>query len=298
MDELQTKTADMVDAGQAALLYLSQLAISYSFSIVGALILLVIGYMVAGVAARSVYAGLGRLRGFDETLRKFFSTTVRYAVLILVGVSVLAQFGVQTASFIAALGAAGLAIGLALQGTLQNIAAGIMLLALRPFRVGEFINAGDVAGTVEEIGLFATELKSADGLFILAPNSQLWNTPVTNFSRNAIRRADITFRIGQGDDVDLALAIMADRLAKDSRVLATPEPSVFVAALGEGVIDVTMRYWTKSVDWWQTNLDFTKAIKDAFDKNGITIPFPQREIRYAGQPAPAAESASDDTKRA
>src|SRR5690606_2996252 len=139
-----------------------------------------------------VYGALGRFRGFDETLRKFFAQIVRYAILIVVGITVLAQFGVQTASIIAALGAIGLAIGLALQGTLQNIAAGIMLLALRPFRVGEYIDAGSVSGTIQEIGLFATELKTLDGLFVLAPNSELWNTPVTNYSRNPLRRNDLT----------------------------------------------------------------------------------------------------------
>src|SRR5690606_1782779 len=175
------------------------LAVTYSFSILGATLLIIGGYVLAGVVERSLYAGLGRLRGFDETLRKFFSKTARYAVLVLVGVTVLAQFGVQTASIIAALGAVGLAIGLALQGTLQNIAAGIMLLALRPFRVGEYIDAGGIAGTVQEIGLFATELTTFDGVYVLTPNSELWNRAVTNYSRNPTRRHDLAIRIGFED---------------------------------------------------------------------------------------------------
>lgn len=282
MDELQVRTAAMIDSGQAMAFQFSQMAVTYSFSILGAVILLCAGYFLAGIIERSLYAGLGRFRGFDETLRKFFSKTARYAFLILVGVTVLAQFGVQTASIIAALGAIGLAIGLALQGTLQNIAAGIMLLALRPFRVGEFIDAGNVAGTIQEIGLFATELKTPDGVYVLSPNSQLWNTPVTNYSRNTVRRCDITVGIGYDDDVEQALSILRDLMTNDERVLSNPEPAVFVAALGESAIDITMRYWANSSDWWQTKLDFTKALKAEFDKNGISIPFPQREVRYIG----------------
>lgn len=283
MDELELRTAAMLDAGQAALAQISQLAVTYSFSILGAIILLFVGYAVAGIVERSIYSALRRLRGFDETLRKFFSKTARYGVLVLVGVTVLAQFGVQTASIIAALGAVGLAIGLALQGTLQNIAAGIMLLALRPFRVGEYIDAGNVAGTIEEIGLFATELKTADGVFVLAPNSQLWNTPVTNFSRNPLRRSDITVGIGYNDDIAKALSIMQEMMAGDSRVLPSPEPSVFVAAMTDTAVNVTMRYWTSAGDLWQTQIDFTKAVKLAFDENGITIPFSPRDPLYLGR---------------
>jgi len=280
MEELQLRTAEMMGAGQAALNQAGTIAVAYSFSIVGAVVLLVAGYVVAGLAERSIYAGLGRFRGFDETLRKFFSKVARYALLVLVGVTVLAQFGVQTASIIAALGAIGLAIGLALQGTLQNIAAGIMLLALRPFRVGETIDAGNVSGTIQEIGLFATELKTGDGLYVLAPNSQLWNTPVTNYSRNSQRANNFAIRISYDDDVDEALAIMRDIVTKDERVLTEPAPAAYVEQLGESAIQLTIRYWTTTASWWQAQLDFRKAVKRAFDERGISIPLPQREIRY------------------
>ena len=274
----------MLDAGQAAWVQLSQLAVTYSFSILGAILLLLVGYFAAGLVSRSIYAALGRFKGFDETLRKFLAKTARYALLVLVGITVLAQFGVQTASIIAAVGAIGLAIGLALQGTLQNIAAGIMLLALRPFRVGEYIDAGSVAGTIQEIGLFATELKSADGVYVLSPNSQLWNTPVTNYSRNPVRRSDITVGIGYDDDIDLALSTMRDLVSRDSRVLNDPEIATFVANYGESSVDVTLRYWTSTSDWWQTKLDVTKAVKSAFDRHGISIPFPQREVHHINIP--------------
>ena len=166
---------------QAGLAQLSTLIVSYSFSAIGAVILLVVGYIIAGLAERSIFAGLGHIHGFDATLRHFFSKIARYAILILVVIMVLGQFGVQTASIIAAIGAIGLAIGLALQGTLQNIAAGIMLLALRPFRIGEYVEVGAISGTIEEIGLFATRLRTVDGVYVLAPNSTLWNQPVRNY---------------------------------------------------------------------------------------------------------------------
>lgn len=270
----------MVDAGHAMLMQLSTLAVTYSFSILGATLLIIGGYVLAGVVERSLYAGLGRLRGFDETLRKFLSKTARYAVLVLVGVTVLAQFGVQTASIIAALGAVGLAIGLALQGTLQNIAAGIMLLALRPFRVGEYIDAGDVAGTVQEIGLFATELKTYDGIFVMAPNSQLWNTPVRNFTRNPVRMGELTLRIAYEDDIGRAQEALLDVVGADPRVLADPAPSVFIDSIGESAIHMKIRYWTAGTDWWATKLDMARATKLAVEAAGLTIPYPQQDVRY------------------
>jgi len=278
IDRIETSAGDMVIAARTAWEQASALIVTYAFSLLGAVIVLIIGYILSNVLQRSTYAGLGRFRGFDETLRKFFSRIVRYAVLIIVGVTVLAQFGVQTASIIAALGAVGLAIGLALQGTLQNIAAGIMLLVLRPFRVGEYISAGSVAGTVQEIGLFATELKTFDGLFVLSPNSELWNSPVTNFTRNPVRMQEIAIGIGYGDDIALALKIYADLAAADKRILDDPAINCFVSELGDSAVVVAIRYWTKSPDWFATKLDFTKNAKLAFDANGISIPFPQRDL--------------------
>ena len=265
---------------QVGLAELSTLIVSYAFSAVGAVLLLIIGYIAAGIARRSVHAGLGQIKGFDETLRGFFAKLARYAVLVLVIVMVLGQFGVQTASIIAAIGAIGLAIGLALQGTLQNIAAGIMLLALRPLRVGEYVEAGGIAGTIEEIGLFATRLKSLDGLYVLAPNSTLWNVPVVNYSRNELRRNDLTIGIGYGDDIDLAQKVMLDLANAETRILGEPEPATFVSELGDSAVSVTLRYWTSTADFFATKLDMTKAGKLEFDRVGISIPFPQQEVSY------------------
>lgn len=268
---------------QAGLAQLSTLIVSYSFSAIGAVILLVVGYIIAGLGERSIFAGLGHIHGFDQTLRHFLSKIVRYAILVLVVIMVLGQFGVQTASIIAALGAIGLAIGLALQGTLQNIAAGIMLLALRPFRIGESVEVGSIAGSIEEIGLFATKLRTADGVYILAPNSTLWNQPVRNFSRNGVRRGDITLSIGSWNDIDRAQKTLLAIAAAERRIRREPAPIAFVATLGDSTVSITLRYWTSSADFFATQADLTKRAKQEFDQEGISIPLPAPEA-----PAPEA----------
>ena len=209
-----------LSAIQAGIRQASALIVTYSFSVLGAVLLLVIGFVVAGLVERWIYAGLGQVSGFDLTLRRFFSKIARYVVLGLVVVMVLGQFGIQTASVIAAIGAVGLAIGLALQGTLQNIAAGIMLLALRPLRIGEYVEVGSITGTVEEIGLFATRLRAADGIYVLAPNSTLWTQPVKNFTRNGVRRNDITITVPNADNIDgiqKSLLGLAERDVRDRK---------------------------------------------------------------------------------
>ncbi|MDX8537642.1 mechanosensitive ion channel family protein [Mesorhizobium abyssinicae] len=270
---------------QAGLAQLSSLIVSYSFSAVGAVILLVVGYLVAGLAERSIFAGLGHIHGFDATLRHFFSKIVRYAILILVVIMVLGQFGVQTASIIAAIGAIGLAIGLALQGTLQNIAAGIMLLALRPFRIGEYVEVGPISGTIEEIGLFATRLRTVDGVYVLAPNSTLWNQPVRNYTRNGVRRGDVTLTIGSWNDIDLAQKTMLAVAATERRVRREPVPIAFVATVGDSGVAISLRYWTSSADFFATQIDLTKRAKQAFDTEGISVPVPPPEASHQEPPS-------------
>lgn len=261
---------------------------TYAFSVLGAVIILIVGFLVAGWAQRAIFRVVGH-RG-ETTLAKFLSGVTRYAVLILVFVMVLQQFGVKTASVIAALGAAGLAIGLALQGTLQNIAAGVMLLFLRPFKIGDFIDTGTVSGAVEEIGLFATELKTLDGVYVLAPNSSIWGSEITNYSYHNTRRFDLVMGIGYTDDIDLALNTLEELVRSDSRVLAEPEPYLYVSNLGDNAVELTCRIWIGASDWWTTSRDLTRQAKQAFDAKGISIPFPQRDLHiyYSGGEAPQA----------
>ncbi len=260
------QASDFVVATRTALAQLTALAVQYSFSVIGALILLVLGWLVAGLLSRWVYNGLSRISGIDATLSQFFSNIIRYAALILVVVMVLGQFGVQTASILAALGAIGLAVGLALQGTLQNIAAGIMLLVLRPFRVGESIETGSVTGTIVDVGLFATELKTAEGVYRLAPNSTLWNVPITNYSRLASRRHEITISIGADENVDVTESKLIKLAAADKRVLKSPAPAAFISDFDAGSAKITLRYWIGSKQWWDVSRDMTKAVKLAFGK--------------------------------
>ena len=256
----------------------SGLAIKYGLDFLGAIVLLIVGWMVAGWAKRSVLRMLNRTPRLDATLKPIIASIVRYAILILVIVAVLAQFGVQTTSIIAVLGAAGLAIGLAMQSTLQNIAAGVMLLFLRPFRLNDYIDAEGIAGTVDEIGLFTTHMHTYDGVYQEVPNSQLWNRTIKNYSRLPTRRLDVAVGIAYGDSMDKAQAVLLDLLRQDQRVLADPEPQVLVTELGDSAVNLGLRCWTKADDYWGLLFDTTKAAKQCLDDAGISIPFPQRDV--------------------
>lgn len=268
---MEQQATDIIVASQAALRQASALAVQYSFSVIGALILLIIGWLAAAFLQRWAFQGLSRIRGFDATLAGFFAGAIRYVVLILVMVMVLGQFGVQTASILAALGAAGLAIGLALQGTLQNIAAGIMLLVLRPFRVGEYIETSAVSGTIIEIGLFATELKTSDGLYRLAPNSTLWNVPITNHSRFPTRRHELSVTVPKGESIAETQDMLLQIARGDSRVLLDPAPATFVDTASADSATVKLRYWAQSSNWFATTRDMTKALKLAFDERAAKV---------------------------
>ncbi|MDO9417514.1 mechanosensitive ion channel family protein [Pararhizobium sp.] len=262
---MERQASDIIIATRTAFSQAAALGVQYSFSIFGAIILMIAGWFLARYMRRWALAGLSRVHGIDITLAHFFANIVRYAVLILVFVTVLGQFGVQTASIIAALGAIGLAIGLALQGTLQNIAAGIMLLVLRPFRVGEFIKTANISGTIVEVGLFATELRTSDGLYLLAPNSTLWNTPVTNYSREKVRRHDLTVTVPQEEDLDAAQDALLSLARADNRVEHSPAPEVFVSEIASSSVTLTVRYWVKTTDWFRTTRDLTKRAKLSVD---------------------------------
>ena len=256
----------------------SGLVIQYGLDLLGAIVLLIGGWVVAGWAKRNVNRALARTPYLDPTLKPIVANIVRYVILVLVIVAVLAQFGVQTASIIAVLGAAGLAIGLAMQGTLQNIAAGVMLLFLRPFRVDDYIDAEGIAGTVDEIGLFTTHMHTYDGVYQEVPNSQLWNRTIQNFSRLPTRRLDIIVGISYSDDIDTALTVLLDLLRADKRVLSDPEPQVMVKELADSAVNLNLRCWTNAGDYWSLLFDTTKAAKQCLDAAGISIPFPQRDV--------------------
>ncbi len=254
------------------------LGIDYGLDVLGALIILFGGWTLAGWMRRKLLRVLERTPRVDQTLRPVIASVVRYAILVFVLIAVLAQFGVQTTSMIALLGAAGLAIGLALQGTLQNISAGIMILFLRPFRVGDYIDAEGLAGTVNEIGVFTTQMRTYDGIYVEVPNGQIWNRAIRNYSRVEARRLDLVVGIGYEDDIDKAQAAMMDLLVKDERVNDDPEPQVMVKELGDSSVNLNLRCWSDPGDYWSLRFDLTKAVKQRLDAEGISIPFPQRDV--------------------
>ena len=274
----------------------TDLAVKYGVDVLGAVVILIVCWIVAGWARNSLLRALDKTARVDNTLKPFFASSLRYFILILVLIAVLAQFGIQTASIIAMLGAAGLAVGLALQGTLQNIAAGIMLLFLRPFRIGDYIDAEGLAGTIDEIGLFTTKLHTFDGVYVEAPNSTLWNRTITNYSRLPTRRLDVPVGISYADDIDEAQKALLDLMIKDSRVHKDPAPEVMVLSLGESSVDLNMRCWTDAPNYWALRFDMTKWAKQRLDAEGISIPFPQRDVHViqesSAQPAPRKKAAA------
>ena len=265
------------------------IGVEYGVDIAGAIVLLVVGWTVAGWIRRVIRRTLDSVPVLDETLKPFIANLVRYAVLIFVLIAVLNQFGVQTTSIIAVLAATGLAIGLALQGMLANVASGVMLLFLRPFNVGEYVEAGGIAGTVAEIGLFNTEIKSSAGPGLVVPNSKIWDGPITNFSRNPTRRFDIAVGIGYDDDIDGAMALLKGLLTGDDRVLDEPEPLVVVQELGDSAVIINLRAWTRSGDYGATVWDLNKEIITELQATGYSIPFPQRDVHIVSGEAASPE---------
>ena len=255
----------------------------YGLDLLQAILILIVGYWLAGRFSNGVRRWLGRFDRVDDTLKPLFANLVRYAILIITIVAVLAQFGVQTTSIIAVLGAAGLAIGLALQGTLQNISAGIMLLLLRPFKVGDVINAAGSTGTVVELGLFSTEFRTADGVCIFIPNGSIWGASVTNFSRNATRRVDIVIGISYDDDIDKARGVLHGLMKDDDRVLSDPAPETMVVALADSSVNINMRCWVKGGDYWGVLFDLNQQAKVGIEAAGCSIPYPQHDVHMIAQ---------------
>ncbi|MGE0626852.1 MAG: mechanosensitive ion channel family protein [Hyphomicrobiaceae bacterium] len=263
-------------------------------NVIGAIVLLAAGLWIAGWAARTARRVIEHQKQFDPTLTSVIETLVRYAILIVVFVAVLSQLGIQTTSILTALGAAGLAIGLALQGTLSNVAAGFMLLWLRPFRVGDFIDTGSVAGTVKQVGLFASEIYTWDNVYQFVPNSELWNKRLANFSRLPTRLVEARFRIAYDDDIEAARSTLRDLANGNPSVLTEPPLQIFVSDLSENAVEISLRAWSSSTDYWPVLRYFNENGKIALERAGLTIPFPQREVHYHGRPEMPATARSGD----
>ena len=270
-DEITTQAEQVVEQVMAVVT-------TYGLDVLGAIAILIIGWTVAGWAKGTTARALSKIQRVDAMLQGFFSSLVKYAILAFTVVAVLNRFGVETTSFVAVIGAAGLAIGLALQGTLSNVAAGVMLLLFRPFKVGDFIEGAGLSGTVKATGLFTTEMATGDNIHIVVPNAKLWGEAIRNFSHLPTRRVDLLIGIGYGDDIDKAMAIIKRLAAEDERIHDDPEPFVEVMNLGDSAVELVVRVWADTANYWAVKFALTKAIKQTFDAEGVSIPFPQRDV--------------------
>ena len=257
------------------------IALSSSVNILAGLGTIIIGFWLSSKASSMVRKQMSTLQRVDKTLAPILASIIRYAGFILTLVVALGQFGVQTTSIIAVLGAAGLAIGLALQGTLSNVASGIMLLLLRPFSVGDWIETNSISGTVREIGLFATQIDTFDNIYITVPNSSIWSATIINNSRHHIRRMDLDIGIGYNSDLN-EVENALETLTKDKRILPDPKPQFLVVNYADSAIVVRLRLYAQYENFFALNWDLKRRLKPLLDSHNIEIPFPQRVVHHLG----------------
>ena len=256
---------------------LMSFATIYGLKVIGAIVILVIGKIAANIGKRIVMK-LMRKRSVDEGIVGFVGALVKTLILVVAVVAALEAFGIKTASFVAILAAAGFAIGFALQGSLSNFAAGVMLLIFRPFKVGQFIDVAGEKGTVKAIHIFTTELASPDNVQVIVPNGQIFGSIIKNYAANDLRRVDLVAGIGYGSDMTKAADILMRTLKEDPLVLDEPTPLVAVSELADSSVNFVVRPWCKKEDYWTLYFRLTQKIKEEFDKAGIEIPFPQTDV--------------------
>lgn len=245
------------------------------------LIVALIIFYVGRIVARMLQKGLRRLmqaREIDKILETFVCNLAYWTVMIFVIIAAINHVGVQTTSLIAVMGAAGLAIGLALQGSLSNFAAGVLIVLFRPYRVGDWVEAAGISGSVEQVQILTTILKTGDNKQIIVPNSQIMGSIITNFSANDTRRVDMTIGVSYDDNLDKVRTTLQELIAADARILKEPEPVIAVSALADSSVNFTVRPWVKTGDYWGVMFDLTEAIKKRFDEEGISFPFPQQDV--------------------
>jgi len=256
-----------------------ELAVQYSFNIFAGLGTLIIGLWLAGRASKAVYGLLNRMPRKDATLTPVAAAVAKYAVIVITIIITLSQFGVETTSVIAVLGAAGLAIGLALQGTLSNVAAGVMLLILRPFEAGNWIETNGLSGIVKEIGLFTTSIVTFDNVFISIPNSSIWSDTIINHNKLGSRRMDLDIGVGYDTNLDVAEKALLS-LTDDSRILKEPAPVFLVVSYDDSAITVRLRLYANFDDFFPLSWDLNRRLKSVLDAHKIEIPFPQRVVYH------------------
>jgi small conductance mechanosensitive channel len=266
---------------------LSDYLLKYGVNVIGAVVTLIAGYIVAGWVSRLIDGAMGKTGRIDPVFHQLPGKMARVAILIFTLIAVLNRFGVETTSLIALLGAAGLAIGLALQGTLSNVAAGVMILFFRPFKIGDAVQLDGQVYIIDALGFFICKGHLPDGPIVFVPNSKIWGQTIVNLSvtDQDMRRIDESYSISYGDNMDAALTILRQIAANEPRILAEPAPLIKVDSLGDNAVNILFRVWTARTDWWDTKLDLVQRCKEGLEQGGCTIPFPQREVRVVQAPA-------------
>ena len=258
-------------------MYLNDYIIPFGIKIALAIVIYIVGKIVVSVIINVLSKLLAKSK-YDDMLVSFLLAIANALLMLFVIVAALDQLGVDTTSLVAILGAAGLAIGLSLQGSLQNFAAGVMLLIFRPFKAGDFVEAAGVSGTVKSIAVFSTIMVTPDNKEIIVPNGSIYSGNIINYSAKDTRRVDMVFGIGYDDDLKKAKTLLQSMLVEDERILTDPAPQVAVSELGDSSVNFVVRPWVKSADYWGVKFDFTEAVKTRFDAEGISIPFPQMDV--------------------
>ncbi|MBY5982692.1 mechanosensitive ion channel [Halomonas sp. DP5Y7-2] len=261
----------------ALVAFASTTGLQFLINLVAAAAIFIIGRWVAKAVHRVVIKGMERAN-VEPLLIKFLGNILYALLLIFVVLAAISRIGIQTASLIAVIGAAGLAVGLALQGSLANFAAGVMVIIFRPYRIGDYVEAGGVSGTVEDVQIISTELSTPDNRKIIVPNGQMMSGAVVNYSAHATRRVDLAVGVGYDDNIDTVRRVLESVVADDPRVLSEPKPNIRMNAMGDSSITWIVRPWVQASDYWSVYWEMTEEIKRRFDREGISIPFPQRDV--------------------
>ena len=262
---------------------LSQYVIPWGIKIVSAILIYVIGRWVTKLVVKSV-AKLMSKSNVDASLTKFAGNIIGSVLTIFVLIAAIEQLGVDTTSIMAIFAAAGLAVGLALKDSLSNFSAGVMLIMFKPFKIGDFVNAGGSAGVIEEIQIFNTIMRTGDNQEIIIPNSHIYGGSITNVSARDTRRIDLVIGIGYDDNIGTAKSLIEDIISNNTLILAEPAPTIMVLELGESSIDIAVRPWVKTGDYWGVRAELLQTIKETFDEKGISIPYPQRDVHMINNP--------------
>lgn len=251
--------------------------VAFGIDLVAALAIFIIGRIAVGFIVRGVRIAM-RKNNVEKTLETFICNLIRWALMVVVIIAAIAHVGIETTSFIAVFGAAGLAVGLALQGSLSNFAAGVLIVLFRPYRVGDWIEAAGISGSVEQVQILTTVLTTGDNKQVIVPNSQIMNSIITNYSAKDTRRIDLVIGVSYDDDIDKVRKTLVEIIESDERILKDPAPKIAVSELADSSVNFVVRPWSKTADYWSVRFDLMERIKKRFDQENITFPFPQQDV--------------------